>query len=200
MTETSSPSFLLFVSVQVKTSLPSTWSCFCIPFCENYFDWPSLSSECNVWFDGASKKRKRDFEGERISKHVRTLADQNLREANRPDFSVPNSQEASVPSSELEEMSISAFKRIRFDTGLQALTYQELIKLIDLKRDQIPYSDLQLREMFYKHHDHGSIILDRSWVYPSKDPLRSWPLCFFELREAKRALSSNECFTELHDK
>ena len=32
MTETSSPSFLLFVSIQVKTLIPST--CFGIPFCE----------------------------------------------------------------------------------------------------------------------------------------------------------------------
>ena len=108
------------------------------------------SSECKLWFDGAGKKRKRDFEGEQISRHVKNLAEQNCHESKRLQTLLPGLQGASGLSSHEhsgpQETSIGAFKRIRFDTGLQALATEDLIKLIDLKRDQMPYSDVQLRE------------------------------------------------------
>ena len=107
-----------------------------------------------------SKKRKRDFEGDKISKHVRTLEDRNRNEARRPKTLHPDLQEASGLSSDdeiaeiehstSEEASISAFKRIRFDVGLQALANEDLVKLIDLKRDQVPYTDAQIRELLSK--------------------------------------------------
>lgn len=114
------------------------------------------SSECEVWFDGASKKRKRDFEGEQISKHIKTLADRKHIETKRSETLHSDLQEASgvssdakiaeVEQSNLEETSISFFKRIRFDTGLQTLAIEELAMLIQLNRDQVSCSDLQIRE------------------------------------------------------
>lgn len=54
---------------------------------------------------------------------------------------------AEIEHSDSEETSISAFRRIRFDTGLQALGIEELVKLIELKRDHIPYSDVQVQKL-----------------------------------------------------
>lgn len=47
-----------------------------------------------------------------------------------------------------EKTSIRAFKRIRFDRGVQALGIEELIKLIDSKLDQIPCAELRVEFLF----------------------------------------------------
>ena len=127
------------------------------PFLGTFAHCSIQSSECKVWFDGARKKRKRDFEGEKISKHVKALANRNLNEAKgcktiHSDLSEASSLSsdekiAEIEYSNSEETPISAFKRIRFDTGLQALGIEELVKLIELKRDHIPYSDVQVQEL-----------------------------------------------------
>ncbi len=150
------------------------------------------SSECKVWLDGAGKKRKRDFEGEQISKHVKTLADRNRHESKRLKTLLPNLEGASGLSSDdgraeiehsgPEETSIGAFKRIRFDTGLQALAIEELIKLIDLKRDQIPYSDVQLRELIQQMRPKRSkwvddLQLGREESYEATEALHECRVC-----------------------
>ena len=65
------------------------------------------SSECNVWFDKRSRKRKRDFEGGNISKHIEDLVNQNR--------NVLHEGLAELSQTGSVETSISAFKRIRFD-------------------------------------------------------------------------------------
>ena len=81
------------------------------------------------------------------TKRIKTLEPdlQDLKEALGPSI---GEKMAESEHSDSEETSISAFKRLRFDTGLQALAIEELVRLIDLKRDQIPYSDVQLRILF----------------------------------------------------
>lgn len=116
------------------------------------------SSECNVWFDGASKKRKRDFEREQISKLVKTLEDRNRNESKWTRHLYPSLQVRSGLSSDeeienlehydSEKTSIRAFKRIRFDRGVQALGIEELIKLIDSKLDQILNAELRVEFSF----------------------------------------------------
>ena len=126
-----------------------------------FANYSSKSSECGVWIDGASKKRKRDFEVEKISKHVKLLANRNRNEAVHPDLqeapALSGDEEiAKTEQSESDETSISAFKRIRFDTGLQALTTEELDILIKSKRNQMPYSDVQLREVIQRLKLYGA--------------------------------------------
>lgn len=111
-----------------------------------------------MWFDEASKKRKRDYEREQILKHIKSLAERIRNEAKRPKALHPKLQEAlgisvdertaEAEHSDSEETNISAFKRLRFDTGLRALLITTLVMRIYLERDQIPYSDVQLREFF----------------------------------------------------
>lgn len=77
------------------------------------------SSECKVWFDGVSKQRKEDL---KISKHIKTR-DRN--EAKRPKIFqeaglLGDEETTENLQSDSEETSISAFKRIRFESGLQA--------------------------------------------------------------------------------
>ena len=132
-----------------------------MPLPQTFANYSSKSSECHVWFDGASKKRKRDFEVEKISKHVKLLANRNRNEAVHPDLqeapALSGDEEiAKTEQSESDETSISAFKRIRFDTGLQALTTEELDILIKSKRNQMPYSDVQLREVIQRLKLYGA--------------------------------------------
>ncbi|KAK0506962.1 hypothetical protein JMJ35_010662 [Cladonia borealis] len=69
-------------------------------------------SECDVWFDKTSKKRKLDSEGKQASKHVKTLSDRNRNEAR---IRKTEEELAEIEHSDSEETSIDAFKRIRFN-------------------------------------------------------------------------------------
>ena len=94
------------------------------------------------------------------------MEDRNYKEAKRLKTLRPILQEASglssddeiagTEQSDFEEACISAFKRIRFDVGLQTLANEDLVKLIDLKRDQIPYTDAQLRELLSERNTWAS--------------------------------------------
>ena len=74
------------------------------------------SSECKVWFDGVSKQRKRDL---KISKHIKTLADRRPKIFQEAGL-LGDEETTENLQSDSEETSISAFKRIRFESGLQA--------------------------------------------------------------------------------
>ena len=105
-----------------------------------------------MWFDNRSQKRKWDFEGEKISKHVENLARLNRKDHHQEAQDIPNSLNDEGPAepsqTSVAETSLSSFKRIRFDKGLQALAVQEIIRLIAWNREQISFTDVQLRDLF----------------------------------------------------
>ena len=143
------------------------------------------SSECKVWFDGATKKRKRYSEGSRESRTAKTMALMvNNYDAyiNRGKDPHPDLRKASGLSNDEEivetehsdsgEKYISSFKRIRFDISLQTLAIEELVEyglIVNMCRDQkvsVPY--LQLPEWLQEIRQRRSKWASDTWRVQEK--------------------------------
>ena len=97
--------------------------------CKNVSLLLTRSCECQVWFDGVSKQRKRDFERQKNSEQIHSLTGRDRDGAKRiktlhPDLQEAKKTDEKETTEDLESASqgtsLSAFKRIRFQSGLQA--------------------------------------------------------------------------------
>ena len=111
------------------------------------------SSECNVWFDSASKKRKRGFVKDQINQRLEALADEFERPKPKKFNTASlksswNHEDEPLSSDEDEETDITPFKRLSFDRGLLEFSLPDLNRLIKENTHTASFSNAQMQRLY----------------------------------------------------